>query len=88
MNNFSHRNPVLLVHGINDTAQFLKMVLTSSCWSVYDLDLLVMVISVLTSWQVANYVAATLQTRTTFRYSWLQHGRNCQPLLCAAIVGN
>jgi len=47
------------------------------------------VISVLTSCQqVANYVAATFAPRTTFRYSWLQHGRNCQPLLCAAIVGN
>ena len=39
----NHRNPVLLVHGINDTgAIFHKMApyLTQMGWSVYDLDLI------------------------------------------------
>ena len=43
MNSFNQRNPVLLVHGINDTgAIFQKMApcLTHLGWSVYDLDLL------------------------------------------------
>jgi len=42
MNNFSHRNPVLLVHGINDTGAILRkwLYLTQLVWSVYDLDLL------------------------------------------------
>jgi len=62
MNNFSHRNPVLLVHGINDTgAIFEKMVLyLTSVVGLYDLDRN----GDLTTkgQQVANYVAATLQT--------------------------
>lgn len=43
MNSLNHRNPVLLVHGINDTgAIFHKMApyLIQSGWSVYDLDLI------------------------------------------------
>ena len=43
MSNSNHRNPVLLVHGINDTgAIFHKMApyLTQLGWSVYDLDLI------------------------------------------------
>jgi triacylglycerol lipase len=41
--NFSDRNPVLLVHGINDTrAIFQRMApyLSDLGWSVYDLDLI------------------------------------------------
>jgi len=44
MNNFSYRNPVLLVHGINDTGAVLRKWLYLTQWvgSVYDLDLLLM----------------------------------------------
>ena len=67
MNNSNHRNPVLLVHGINDTgAIFHKMVpyLTQLGWSVYDLDLIPsngdLGLDQLAG-QIAEYVTATFE---------------------------
>lgn len=65
MNSLNPRNPVLLVHGINDTgAIFHKMVpyLTDRGWSVYDLDLIPsngeLGLDQL-AWQVVDYIATT-----------------------------
>ena len=72
MKSFHHRNPVLLVHGINDTgAIFHKMApyLTELGWSVYDLDLMPsngdLGLDRLGK-QVANYVAATFAPEQPF----------------------
>jgi len=79
MNNFSHRNPVLLVHGINDTGAIFRkwLLLDSVGWSVYDLDLLPSNGDLgLDQFSKSLICRSHLCTRTTFRYSWLQHGRN------------
>ncbi len=72
MNSFNHRNPMLLVHGINDTgAIFYKMApyLTQLGWSVYDLDLIPsngdLGLERLAG-QVAEYVAATFPPEQPF----------------------
>ena len=72
MNSFKYRNPVLLVHGINDTGViFEKMApyLTQLGWSVYDLDLIPcngdLGLDQLGQ-QVANYVAATFGPEQPF----------------------
>ncbi len=65
MNSLKHRNPVLLVHGMNDTgAIFHKMApyLTQMGWSVYDLDLIPsngeLGLDILAN-QVVDYITAT-----------------------------
>ena len=72
MNSPNKRNPVLLVHGINDTgAIFQKMApyLTQLGWSVYDLDLMPsngdLGLDRLAK-QVANYVATTFAPEQPF----------------------
>jgi triacylglycerol lipase len=72
MDSYNQRNPVLLVHGINDTgAIFEKMApyLTQLGWSVYDLDLIPSNGAVgldQLAQQVANYIAATFAPEQTF----------------------
>ena len=72
MNSVNRRNPVLLVHGLNDTgAIFERMApyLTQLGWSVYDLDLSPsngdLSLEQLGE-QVANYVAATFPPEQPF----------------------
>lgn len=72
MNSSKNRNPVLLVHGINDTgAVFHRMApyLTQRGWSVYDLDLMPsngdLSLDQLGQ-QVANSVAATFAPEQPF----------------------
>ena len=72
MNSSKHRNPLLLVHGINDTgAIFQRMApyLTALGWSVYDLDLIPsngdLGLDKL-ALQVADYVAATFAAEQPF----------------------
>ena len=72
MNSVNRRNPVLLVHGLNDTgAIFERMApyLSQLGWSVYDLDLIPsngdLSLEQLGE-QVANYVAATFPPEQPF----------------------
>lgn len=72
MNSSKERNPLLLVHGINDTgAVFHRMApyLTQMGWSVYDLDLMPSNGDLsldLLGQQVANAVAATFAPEQPF----------------------
>lgn len=72
MNSYKNRNPVLLVHGINDTgAVFHRMApyLTQRGWSVYDLDLMPSNGDISLDQlgkQVANSIAATFAPEQPF----------------------
>ena len=83
MNTNSDRNPVLLVHGINDTgAVFYKMApyLSQLGWSVYDISLTPnngkVGLDELAA-QVADLYRSNICSSTTHRSCWLQYGWYC-----------